>query len=146
MEKVCLLPHKWLIFTLKLTKFTVFHHFKHKRGLVHIEYNHFIQFMEVISTIIKKFPRPKVPWVPHLSMSIQIYQKQDMKVDLRLPILAKYQLLKNLNIYNGKSWYYAPGIQYMSIVENNDIIVKFLYLIFTSLLPKFIGLCYLANS
>jgi len=58
MEKVCLLPQphlrifnnflklsikiltiytfytsKWLIFTLKLTKFTLFHHFKHKRGL-----------------------------------------------------------------------------------------------------------------
>ena len=70
MEKVCLLPrpdlrifnnfriisgqkltiftfytNKWMIFTLKLSKFTRFHHFEHKRGLVYSENNHFVQFM-----------------------------------------------------------------------------------------------------
>ena len=60
-----------MIFTLKLTKFTLFHQFKHKRGLVYIENNHFVQFMKEISTIYKKFKRPCVPWVPHFSISAQ---------------------------------------------------------------------------
>ena len=60
-----------MIFTLKLTKLTLFHHFKHKRGLVYIENNYFVQFMEEISTIIEKFPQSWVPWFPHFSMSDQ---------------------------------------------------------------------------
>ena len=40
--------------------------FAPKKGLVYIKNNHFVQFMEEISTIIKKFTRP---WVPHFSMS-----------------------------------------------------------------------------
>jgi len=52
-----------------LTKYTLFHHFKHKKGLVYIENNHFVGSVEEISAIIKKFPRPWVAWVARFSMS-----------------------------------------------------------------------------
>ena len=54
---------------LKLTKYTLFHYFKHNRGLVFIENNHFARFLEEISTINNKFPQPWVAWVARFSMS-----------------------------------------------------------------------------
>ena len=61
--------NKYYIFPLKLTKYTWFHHFRHKRGLVFIENNPFVGFVWEISAIIKKFPRPWVAWVARFCMS-----------------------------------------------------------------------------
>ena len=60
---------------LKLTKYTLFHYFKHNRGLVFIKNNHFARFLEEISTINNKFPQPWVAWVAHFSMSGFLIQK-----------------------------------------------------------------------
>ena len=57
---------------LKLTKYTLFHYFKHNRGLVFIENNHFARFLEEISTINTKFSQPWVAWVAHFSMSAML--------------------------------------------------------------------------
>ena len=53
-----------------MTKYTLFHHFKHKKSLVYIENNPFVGSVEEISAIIKEFPRPWVAWVACFSMSV----------------------------------------------------------------------------
>ena len=66
-----------------MTKYTLFHHYKHKKGLVCIENNHFVGFKEEISAIIKKFPRPWVMWVARFSMSVSNPVKQKLQNDFR---------------------------------------------------------------
>ena len=46
-----------------MTNYTIFHHIKHKRGLVFVENDHFDVFVEEISAIVQKFPQPWVAWV-----------------------------------------------------------------------------------
>ena len=74
---------------LKLTKYTLFHYFKHNRGLVFIENNHFARFLEEISTINNKFPQPWVAWVAHFSMSVGLTHVTDHAI-LEQPLIAAF--------------------------------------------------------
>ena len=51
----------------KHDKNTLFHHFKLRKVLVFIENYLFVQYLEEISAIIKKFPRPWVAWVARVA-------------------------------------------------------------------------------
>ena len=54
-----------------MTKYTLFHYFKHKIGLVFIEHTNFVVIMKEISTIVMKFLQPWVVRVARFCMSAQ---------------------------------------------------------------------------